>query len=97
MALYIKAALGYDTEERVKLEAGIELTITKFTIHEGKTFKTARIDAIVDGKEMLYYSAGKAIVGALEQLQKLGIDEPITAKTVLKKSEINGYSYICFQ
>ena len=54
MAIDIKTALGYDTEERVKLEAGIKLTITKFTIHEGKTFKTARIDAIVDGKEMLY-------------------------------------------
>lgn len=97
MAIDIKTALGYDTEERVKLEAGIKLTITKFTIHEGKTFKTARIDAIVDGKEMLYYSTGQAIVGALEQLQKLGINEPITAKTVLKKSVISGYSYICFQ
>lgn len=97
MAIDIRAALGYDTEERVKLEAGIKLTITKFTIHEGKTFKTARIDAIVDGKKMLYYSTGKAIVGALERLQKLGIDEPITMETVSKKSVSTGYPYICFE
>ena len=97
MVVDIKSLLGYDGEERIKLEAGIELIINKFRIHQGKTFKTARIDATVGGKEIFYYSAGIAIVSALEKIEDAGFTEPFTARTVLRKSETTGYPYICFE
>lgn len=97
MAVDIKSLLGYDDQERVKLEEGIELIINKFKIHRGKTFKTARIDATVKGKEIFYYSTAIAIVSALEKIEDTGFTEPFTARTVMKKSETTGYPYICFE
>ena len=97
MVVDIKSLLGYDDEERVKLEAGTELIINKFKIHQGKKFKTARIDATVKGKEIFYYSAGIAIVSALEKIEDAGFTEPFTARTVMKKSVSTGYPYICFE
>ena len=97
MVVDINELLGCDDVERVKLEAGIELIINKFKIHQGKTFKTARIDATVKGKEIFYYSAGIAIVSALEKIEDAGYTKPFKAHTVMKKSVSTGYPYICFE
>ena len=97
MVVDINELLGCDDVGRVTHEAGIELIMNKFKIHQGKTFKTARIDATVKGKEIFYYSSGIAIVSALEKIEDAGFTEPFKARTVMKKSETTGYPYICFE
>lgn len=94
----IAEALGIDDVPRSKLEAGVKMVITKFSIHKGTTFDTARIDALVAGQEMFYYAPNTAVVNQLRTLQEKGIVTDIEATTVIRQpTTAGGNPYLCLE
>lgn len=95
--------LNRDTEKRIKLEEGIALRITKFTLTPSKkgNWITSRIDSVdITGKTTYYYATGSAISGTLETLQDEGIipseDDPIICTVVTRVSE-EGRKYLTLE
>lgn len=104
MAIDIKAAMGYDTEERVKLEAGIKLNIVKFALIPSKkgNWVVSHIDSKdINGNINHYYSTGTGISGILKSLQESGYvvseENPVECDVVSRKSVITGFDYLALE